>query len=325
MNRKYLAPGLLLLACVAFGAYTWMERGAPAHPTLWGNVDIREVSLAFRVAGRVEAVMVDEGDRIHAGQVLARLDTAPLDNAVRGSEAQWAAIQARNALLHQGFRVEDIEQANARLEGAKAALADAEAQWARQKTLVPAGAASQKALDAALAQRDQAAANLAAAQAQQQLNKRGYRKEEIAESDGLLAQAKANLDTARLALSDAVLLAPSDGMILTRAIEKGAMVQVGGPAFSVSLTQPVWVRAYVPETQMGLFSSGTQVQLHADTHPDHPYHGVVGFVSPTAEFAPKSVETADLRTSLVYRLRIVVQDADAGLSQGMPVTINLLR
>jgi len=151
----------------------------------------------------------------------------------------------------------------------------------------------------------------------------GYRKEEIAEADGQLGQAQANLETARLALRDAQLFAPSDGVILTRAVEKGSMVQAGTPGFSLTLTSPVWARAYVNETQLGSFNSGTRVALRTDLHPDKPYHGVVGYVSPTAEFTPKTVETADLRTSLIYRMRIVVEDPDAQLRQGMPVTVSL--
>ena len=99
------------------------------------------------------------------------------------------------------------------------------------------------------------------------------------------------------------------------------MVSAGTPGFSLTLTNPVWARAYVNETELGRFNSGTKVTLTTDLHPDRPYHGVVGFVSPTSEFTPKAVETADLRTSLVYRLRIVVVDADAQLRQGMPVTV----
>jgi HlyD family secretion protein len=112
-------------------------------------------------------------------------------------------------------------------------------------------------------------------------------------------------------------------VILTRAVEKGSMVAAGTPGFSLTLTSPVWARAYVDETGLGRFNSGTKVTLTTDLHPDKPYHGVVGFVSPTSEFTPKSVETADLRTSLVYRLRIVVEDADVQLRQGMPVTVRL--
>ena len=153
----------------------------------------------------------------------------------------------------------------------------------------------------------------------------GFRPGGSAGSDGRRRGAQAQAQAARLARRDAVLTAPSDGVILTRAIEKGTMVQNGSPAFTLSLTRPVWVRAYVGETQLGRFAPGTKVLLHTDARAGKPYHGVVGFVSPTAEFTPKSVETEDLRTSLVYRLRVVVEDADVQLRQGKPMTVRLAR
>ena len=91
--------------------------------------------------------------------------------------------------------------------------------------------------------------------------------------------------------------------------------------FTLTLTNPVWVRAYVSENELGQAQPGRKVLLETDSRPGKPYHGHVGFVSPTAEFTPKSVETPALRTDLVYRLRIVVTDADPLLRQGMPVTI----
>jgi HlyD family secretion protein len=208
---------------------------------------------------------------------------------------------------------------------ARAALTQAEEQLVRQRAMVPSGAAPQRTLDDAQSQRDQAAAQVRTAEQSLLEQSTGYRKEEIAEADAQLAQAQASLETARLNLRDAQLTAPSDGVILTRAVEKGSMVAAGTPGFSLTLTSPVWARAYVDETMLGRFNSGTQVTLTTDLHPDKPYHGVVGFVSPTSEFTPKNVETADLRTSLVYRLRIVVTDPDVHLRQGMPVTVRLAR
>ena len=324
MNKKPLVIGLVLLA-IAAGAYFTLRgsHGTAQALTLYGNVDIRETSLAFRAAGRVLAVKVDEGSVVKPGDVLAELDPEPLRNNVQAAEAAVAAVTARNALMHKGYRAEDQAQAQARVQAARAALTEAELQLKRQQQLAPEGASPQRLLDSAQSQRDQAAANLRQAEEQYRELSTGYRKEEIAESDGLLAQARANLEIARLALRDATLAAPSAGIILTRAVEQGSMVQVGTPAFSLSLTEPVWVRAYVNETQMGKFSTGTQVSLQTDSQPDHRYQGVVGFVSPSAEFTPKTVETADLRTSLVYRLRIVVQNPDAQLLQGMPVTVRL--
>ncbi|OHX10384.1 secretion protein HlyD [Chromobacterium sphagni] len=324
--KKIWVAAVALPALLAGGiAYYFYQSAAEAErqSTLYGNVDIRELSLAFRVSGRLALVQVDEGDSVQPGQILARLDAEPLRNSLNAALANEAALAARNALIHKGSRSEDIAQARARLDAAKAAWVQAESEYRRQRELVPAGGSSQQLLEAARSQRDQAISQRDAAQQQLQLLVKGYRPEEIAESDAQLKQARADLAAARLALRDANLQAPSAGIVLTRAVEAGSMVQAGTPAFSLSLRQPVWVRAYVGEPQLGRFASGSKVLLSNDSHPDKTYHGVVGFVSPTAEFTPKSVETADLRTSLVYRIRIVVSDADAGLNQGMPMTVRL--
>jgi HlyD family secretion protein len=264
---------------------------------------------------------VDEGDAVKAGDVLAVLDTEPLQNALEAAEAALTSMIARNSMIHSGNRDEDVAQAKARMEAARATLTNAQQQYDRLSSLLPSGIISQDSVDTALAARDLAAANLRAAEEQYKAIGVGFRPEEKAESDGQLRQAKANLDTSRLAISDATLRAPSDGYILTRAIEKGQMIQTGSPAFSLSLTNPVWVRAYVEEPQLGHFNTGTKVLLYTDSRPKQPYKGTVGFVSPTAEFTPKSVETTDLRTALVYRIRIVVDDPDSMLRQGMPITV----
>ncbi|BDU78058.1 secretion protein HlyD [Mesoterricola sediminis] len=326
MIKKQILIPVAVLAVAGLGAgYACRASRASARTTLYGNVDIREVSLAFRVGGRVAGIQVDEGSAVKAGDLIAVLDEEPLRNALAAAESTAAAVAARNALLHRGYRAEDVAQARARRDQARAGAAEAERQWARQRTLQPEGASSQKALDAALAQRDQTAAALKATEEDLRRLEAGYRKEEIAESDGQLRQAQAALETARLNLRDARLTAPSDGVILTRAVEKGSMVLAGAPGFSLSLTRPVWVRAYVEEPVLGRFNTGTAVTLHTDLDPAKVYHGVVGFVSPTAEFTPKTVETADLRTALVYRIRVVVSDPDPALRQGMPVTVRLAK
>jgi len=301
----------------------FFENKTDATATIYGNVDIREATLAFRTGGRVSEVRVDEGALVKKGDVLAVLDVEPLNNSLHSVTANLAALSARNSMMHSGYRQEDVEQAKAKVAAAEATLANAEKQFSRQGALVAEQASTQHFLDDAKSARDQAVAQLKVAQQQALELQRGYRKEEIAESDAQLAQARANLATAELAVRDANLLAASDGIVLTRAIEVGTMVQAGTPAFTLSLTKPVWVRAYVPEPQLGHYPAGAHVLLSTDTRPGKPYHGVVGFVSPTAEFTPKSVETTDLRTSLVYRIRVVVEDADVQLRQGMPVTIGL--
>ncbi|WP_421197936.1 secretion protein HlyD [Aeromonas enteropelogenes] len=314
---------LLVVLLTLIGGYLWWQ-GRPADGSvLYGNVDIRDVNLAFRVGGRVSEVLVDEGDAVQEGQLLARLDPAPLIHSRDSARANLAALTAANALMHKGYRSEETDRARASLSAAEAAALEADKQWRRQSALAATGAISRGQLDTARSQRDQTRAQVRAAREQLAQLETGYRPEEIAQSDAQLEGAKATLASAELALADATLTAPSDGIILTRAVETGSMVQAGATAFNLSLTTPVWVRAYVEEPWLGHFPSGARVQLTTDSRPDQPYQGVVGFVSPSAEFTPKSVETPDLRTHLVYRLRIVVQDPDPALRQGMPVTIRL--
>lgn len=324
MNKKtILIPALLLsVSAIAYVIYRNIAT-ANRQATLYGNVDIREASLAFRVSGRVASIHVDEGAQVKQGDVLATLDPEPLQNTLHSAEATVASLTARNAMLHRGYRSEDIAQAKGRLAAAQAVLAEAERHFARQDALAPEGAAAQRTLDTARSARDQAAAQVQVVEQQVRQMTTGYRPEEIAESDAQLRQAQAQLAVARLAVQDATLRAPSDGIILTRAIEQGTMIQGGAPAFSLSLTHPVWAVAYVSEPMLGHFAPSTKVTLETDTRPGQPYQGVVGFVSPTAEFTPKAVETPDLRTSLVYRLRIVVAAPDSRLRQGMPVTVRL--
>ncbi|KMN36656.1 hypothetical protein VI26_06190 [Chromobacterium sp. LK1] len=323
MKRQALIIGLLIAALLAGGGYAWRQRQlSQERLSLSGNVDIREVSLSFRVAGRLSSLNVDEGASVRAGTVLGELDAAPYRNALRDAEAALAAAQARQALYRSGPRREDIEQAQANLDARRAAQLNAEQTYQRQRQLADTGASAQRALDDARAQRDQAAAQTEAARQQWQALKRGYRKEEIAEADANAERATAQLAQAKLQLSDTRLLAPADGVILTRAVEPGGMLSAGGAVFTLSLTRPVWVRAYVAEPDLGRVAPGTKVKVRSDGRAQ-PYDGVVGFVSPSAEFTPKNVETQDLRTALVYRLRVVVQNPDAALRQGMPVTVTL--
>ena len=125
-------------------------------------------------------------------------------------------------------------------------------------------------------------------------------------------------------LEDTTLKSPSDGVILTRAQEPGAILPIGATVLTVSLKEPVWIRAYVSEPNLGRIHQGAKVEIRTDSRPNQPYAGTIGFISPRAEFTPKSVETSELRTSLVYRLRVVVTNADDGLLQGMPVTATVL-
>lgn len=321
---KLMAGGVVLLALVAGIAVFGFGLGRSTPDlVMYGNVDIRQTTLGFRVSGRLQSLLFDEGDSVRAGVVLARLDPAPYQHALRQAEANVAVLAARSMQMHAGYRPEEVAQAAATLEQRQAALTDAQALLGRQESLRGSGAASARDYDDALTARNQAQALVKAAREQFDLMRRGYRKEDRIAADAQLAQAQAALAASRLQLQDTVLAAPADGVILTRASEPGTIMATGATLFTLSLTRPVWVRAYVGEPDLGRVAPGTVVEVFTDGRKDKPYSGVIGYVSPSAEFTPKNVETADLRTDLVYRLRIVISNPDSGLRQGMPVTVKL--
>ncbi|OBW94951.1 efflux RND transporter periplasmic adaptor subunit [Gallibacterium salpingitidis] len=234
---------------------------------LYGNVDIRDVSLGFKVAGRVNELFVDEGDQVKQGNLLARLD-------------------------QKSFQ-DELALAKAKLAAAEAVFIKAEKLYQRSVSLMQKNAMSAADYDEVVAGRDQA----------------------IAQVD--LAKSLVSLAETRLA--DTELFAPSDGTVLTRVREKGSIVSAGLPIYSIALTKPVWVRAYVDETNLGQIHQGEMVTVLTDSGAE--YQGKIGFISPQAEFTPKNVESEQLRTELVYRFKVLIEQDDAGLHQGMPVTL----
>ena len=289
---------------------------------LYGNVDIREVELAFRQPGRMTSMAFDEGDAVTAGTVIAQLDATPYREKLAAAQAELNAAQAGLDKLRSGNRPQEITQAREHVRQAQAAFHEAERNFKRQNTLLQSGASSQRTVDAARATRDRATADLASAEAALSLAKDGFRSEDVAAGEARVAAAAAALAQARTALTDTKLVAPSDGIVIARIREPGSMVASSTPVYTLSLRDPVYVRAYVSEPDLGRIAPGASVRVHTDSS-DKVYRGQIGFISPRAEFTPKTVETTDLRTDLVYRLRVVVADGDQGLRQGMPVTVDV--
>jgi HlyD family secretion protein len=328
MNRRVIIPLVALIAAGAAASWYFgaLQRffAAPASPrqlTLYGNIDVREAQLAFRVGGRIMTMAVDEGDAVKAGETLAVLDDGPLAAAVSGAKANVAALQAALDKAIAGPRPAEIDQAKAQCDQLEANLKLAELTLERARLLLPSGAGTQATLDQAQASRDATAANLDSARQALKLLEEGTRPEDIEAARANLAAAQASLASAKIALQDATLIAPTDGVILTRVDESGAVVAAGATAYVMALSHPVWARAYVSEADLGKIAPGMKVSIFTDSAPGKAYAGTIGYVSPVAEFTPKTVETPDLRTDLVYRIRVVVDRPDAALRQGMPVTV----
>lgn len=321
MKKRIIILLLLLSAGVYFAYAQFQRNGADSGLVLYGNVDIREVQLGFRVSGRLEQMNLEEGDATATGMVLATLDSKPQRDGLALAEAKVAEARARLAVLRTGSRPQEIEQARARVVEAEAALKNAEQEYRRQREVTDKGLSSQGLLDSAVAQRDEASARLAASREALALAVEGARAEDILAAEAALAGAEAQREQASTQLQDTELKAPGNGVILTRVREPGAIVALGAPVYTLSLTDTVYVRAYVDESHLGKVVPGAKLLVTTDSS-DREYTGQVGFVSPRAEFTPKSVETPELRTDLVYRLRIVIPEAGDDLRQGMPVTIS---
>jgi HlyD family secretion protein len=320
---------ILVVAAVAAGGYAYLryrdhEAGPGQNLVLYGNVEIRQVDLAFNVEGRIDQMLIEEGATVAKRQVLARLDDTRYRAAV---DADLAAIEAQRAVvqrLEAGSRPQEIKKARADVEAAEAMWNTAQATLQRQRKLATDRYASQQALDDALANEREARGNLDALKETLALVIEGPRAEDIVKAKGDLNAARAELDLAKSRLADTVLYAPEDGVILTRIQEPGAVILANTPVYTLSLTDPVWVRAYISEPNLGRVVPGMKAEIITDTAPNKVYKGWVGFISPTAEFTPKTVQTTEIRTNLVYRLRVYAANPDRGLRQGMPVTVRLI-
>lgn len=315
--------GIVILGGI--GGYWWYTHRSPANGalSLQGNVEVRQVNLGFKVAGRIERLNVDEGDVVHAGETLASLEKVYFEDTLSQMRAQRDQSASNFAKLEAGNRPEEIAQAEALVAEREATLTNAQVTRQRAEQLLKTPAGSQKTFDDAAAAERQAAAQLNSARQALRLQKIGFRKEDIDLAKAQLAEHEASLKVAERQLADADLIAPSNGSVLSRVREAGAIVGAGDTVYVLSLTSPIWVRTYVAEPDLGRIRPGMEVDVNTDTPGDKTYKGRIGFISTTAEFTPKTVETTELRTALVYRLRVVVNDDSGALRQGMPVTVRV--
>lgn len=274
MKRRGIAVLIVLIIC-AIVAVVWYFYAHKRHNdqelVLYGNVDVRQVDIGFRVAGQVAELLFEEGDLVKKGSLMALLDKTPYDNQVLEAIAQTRAI--------------------------KASLDNAIILLKRRQELIADGSISQEDLDNAIASERELKANL--------------------------EQAEAALAVSLDNLSYTEVYAPTDGIILTRIREPGTVVREADPVYTLSVASPVWVRAFVDETHLGDVVFGMSATVTSDMPHGNTYTGKVGFISPVAEFTPKTVQTTALRTDLVYRLRIYIDNPDQYLKQGMPVTVTL--
>ena len=328
MNKKPLIAAAVVILLVA-GGYAWWQgrdKGAATELVLYGNVDIRQISLAFEGSGRVAALRAQEGDSIKAGAVLAVLDTRTLVLQLEQAQAQ-IEVQRQNVLrLRNGTRPQELAQARSRVTEAQADAARAERELARLQevaTTTQGRGVSQQDLDRARTAVQVARARVDEQRQASQLAELGPRAEEVSGAAAQLRASQAQLALLQHQIDQGELKAPVDAVVRSRLMEPGDMATPQRPVFALALAQPKWVRVYVGEPDLGKVKPGGTARVSTDSHPGQPLQGKIGYISSVAEFTPKSVQTQELRTSLVYEVRVLVEDSGNVLRLGQPATVRI--
>ncbi len=318
-----VAIALGVTALFGLGVFFVMGRGRDgARPLrIYGNIDIREVHLAFNDTGRIERLDVQEGAAVHRGTLVAQMEAARFADAVEHATGQVREQAQVLARLTAGSRPQEIAAAAARVAGARAEWHNAMLNYRRMAILYREHYVSREAVDNARRTMDATAAALTADREAWILAVKGPRKEDIAAARAALEADRGALALARRALADTRLYAPANGIIEDRILEAGDMASSATPVFTIALTNPVWARAYVPETDLARIEPGMRAYIENKDLPGRRFAGWVGYVSPAAEFTPKTVQTTELRTELVYSVRVYACNPTGALRLGMPVTV----
>jgi HlyD family secretion protein len=328
--KTFLFIGFLILVAIAAG-FGLGRLGSNSNKNqdrlvLYGNVDLRQVDLAFNGSERIAEVLVEEGAKVSRGQVLARLDTSRLKPQAATVAATVEAQQAIVEKLHHGSRPQEIAQAQANVASAKADQVNARQQWARLTALTTqtiGRAMSEQDLESAKAAMDSTQARLAVAEESLDLSKIGPRKEDIAQGEAQLRANESQLKLLLRQLADSELVSPCDAVVRSRLLEPGEMASPQRPVLNLAIMDPKWVRAYVSEPDLGKIHPGMKASISTDSFPGRTLSGWVGFIASVAEFTPKTVQTAELRSSLVYEIRVFVRDPQDDMRLGMPATVFL--
>jgi HlyD family secretion protein len=276
------------------------------------------VEVSFKIAGRVDKRLIDEGEKVEAGQLVAVLDTSELLRDLAFRQAQWEAAQATLLLMIRGYLPEEIAQAKAKEVEAKADLDRQKADYKRQHSLYRGEVISAREFDSSSNAYEVAKARYQSARENLILLEKGTRVEKIQEAEANLEAAKQSVALAEVRLGYANLYSPLKGYALTKNVETGEYVSAGTPIITVGNLHDVWLRAYVDESQMGLVYLGQKVHIKTDSYPNKVYEGHVTFISQEAEFTPKNVQTEKERVKLVYRIKAEVPNETLELKPGMP-------
>lgn len=323
MKRALL---ILLAAVMVIAGFYYYPRWSSQRPAenflkFSGNIEAHESLVSFKVTGRIIALPVEEGQAVKAGQLLARLDDDDYHQQVAVEQANERVRDQQLTLSLAGSRSQEIKAAEQAVLDAKADLEQKKKDLQRYEALYRKDEIPGQTRDLAETNVNRAQANYERLrQVYNQLTE-GTRAEEISVGRANVDQARQSLQLARIRLGYTALRAPLNGVVLVRQVELGEVVVPGTPIVTLADLEHIWVRVYVPETDLGRVRWGQEATVRTDTYPEKSYRGRISFISAEAEFTPKSVETQKERVTLVYRMKIDVENPAYELKPGMPADV----
>ena len=283
-----------------------------------GNIETTEVNVGFKISGRIVSLSLQEGDWVENGKILAKLDDEDLRHRFELAKATLNSAQAKLNKLLAGSRPEELREAEAALHQAQFDLENKQAHYERMKVLFEGHVIPKETFDNAEAGYKIAKATVQRATENYKLVKEGPRKEDIEDAKAQVEQARASLKLAETQLSYTVLNSPLSGVVLVKSSEMGEVVNPGTSILTLADLGNIWLKAYIPETDLGKVKWGQEVVVTTDLRPRKEYKGKISFISSQAEFTPKSIQTEKERVTLVYRIKVDIPNPDRELKPGMP-------
>jgi len=321
MRKKIILILILIIVAVSiiFLYIRWSERKPPGNILMIsGNIEAHESIVGFKVQGRLDELLVQEGQYVHEGDLIARLDREDYMQQVRVDEATVRSREAELDLALAGSRAQEIKAAEQAMLDARADMELKKLEFQRNQTLYEKDYVSAE-------ERDISATNLKRAEAAYERSKQTYdelvegtRKEQITINRANVRTAQQNLELSRVRLAYTSLYAPKSGVVTVRQAELGEVMLPNTPVVTIADIDHLWLRGYISETDLGRVRWGQPATVRTDTFPGKTYKGRVSFISSEAEFTPKSVETHKERVTLVYRIKIDLENPNHELKPGMP-------
>ena len=319
--------GLFIIAGVAgllFYLFLRDQHVEQPYIKISGNIETTEVDVGFKIPGRIVHLSVKEGDWVEKGRVIAKLDDEDLRQRLELAQAALKSSQARLGKLLAGSRPEEVREAEASLNQAQFDLDNKKIQYERMKSLFDGKVIPMEALDNAEAKYKIGKAALERATEIYQLVKEGPRKEDIEDANAQVEQARAQLKLSETQLSYTVLHSPISGVVLVKSGEAGEVVNPGTSILTLADIKNVWLKAYIPETELSRVKWGQEVMVTTDLRPQKEYKGKISFISSQSEFTPKQIQTEKERVTLVYRIKVDIPNPTQELKPGMPADGRIL-